>query len=146
MKAASSLRFFAALAAVAALALGASGAAQAQGVYWSIGISSPGVDVTVSQPAPVYLAPPPVYYVQPQPIYIEPEPVYVVPRPVYMPPRQVVVAPRWVEVNYGAPQWRGGHHHGHRGYERREDFRHERYNPGRGDYRGHDGRGERFRY
>ena len=106
MKAASIYRIFTALAAVAALTLGASGAAQAQGVYWSIGISSPGLDVTVSQPAPVYVAPPQVYYVPPQVVYVEPEPVYVAPRPVYVQPRQVIVAPRWVEVNYGAPQCR----------------------------------------
>jgi hypothetical protein len=90
MKAIFSLRSLALTAAAAALTLGATGAAQAHGdnIYWSIGMSSPGVQVGVSSAPPVVMYPP----------------VYVAPRPVvYMP------AP----VAYGPPGWR--HHHGHRG-------------------------------
>jgi len=60
--------------AVAALALGAVGAASAaharSDVFFSIGV--PGAYVSN---APVYVQPQPVY-VQPQPVYVDPQPVY----------------------------------------------------------------------
>lgn len=72
----------AAAAALAVAALGATGAAQAGDVFWSLGLSSPGVAVGVANAPPVYVAPQPVY-VQPQPVYVQPRPVYVQPAPVY---------------------------------------------------------------
>lgn len=113
----------AALALLATLGLGASGAAQAHGgdVYWSIGMFSPGVTVGVSN-APVVVMQPPVVYA----------PVVVAPRPVLYP------AP--VPVYYGYPQFRRHHGWGHerREWEDRDDDRDDR------DYRrgGDDGRWE----
>ncbi|MHB0919844.1 MAG: hypothetical protein ACYC3R_06715 [Thiomonas delicata] len=61
-----------------ALAFSASAAlapsAQADGVYWSLGIGSPGVaanfgNVYPVAPPPVYVAPPPVVYAQPPVVY-----------------------------------------------------------------------------
>ncbi len=84
-------------------ALGLSGAAQARGgVYWSIGVGSPGISVGVANAPPVYYAPPPVY-VQPAPVYLRPRPVYVTPPAYYAPPRVVY---RPAPVYYGPP----GHH------------------------------------
>ena len=117
MKTNFSLKTLAASACLAALALGASGAAQAHGdnIYWSIGMSSPGVQVGVAS------APPMVMYPPTYPVY----PVYVAPRPVvYMPPAPVYYGP--------PPGWR---HHGHpgwgRGYEGRGDERWEHEREGR---------------
>jgi len=134
-----SVSTLASVACVAALTLGASGAARAQdNIYWSIGMSSPGVEVNVSNGQAVYVAPPPVY-VQ-APVYVQPRPYYVVPRPViYMPPPPVY---------YGRPGWGYrpyGEHQGYRGYGYRggERFEHERVGrwEGRGEGR-FEGRGD----
>ncbi len=99
--------------ALALAALGMTAAAQAGDVYWSIGLSSPGVQVGVanappvivhqpvySRPYPVYRETYPVYW-QPPVVYVAPRPViYVQPAPFYMPP------PRYVRA-----EWK---HHGHR--------------------------------
>lgn len=79
-------------------------------VVWSVGISSPGVAVGVSNAYPVYTQPAPVY-VQPAPVYVQPRPVYVYPRPViYQQPVYVQPAP----VYYGPPpRWHRHHGHGH---------------------------------
>ena len=66
-------RSIAAFASVAALlTLGLSAAAQAQPVYWSVGLSSPGVQLVYVEPRPVVVAPQPVYYVRPVPVYVPP--------------------------------------------------------------------------
>lgn len=109
----------AALALLATLGLGASGAAQAHGddIFWSIGMSQPGIQVGVSNapPMPVYVPARPVYVPQPQVIYVPPQPVY-----------------RAVPVYYGR-----GYGWGHRGWEER----HERYEHGGYERRGYEGRG-----
>ena len=63
----------------------AAGVAQARDVYWSVGVSSPGVGAVFSNvpQAPVYVAPAPVYYVPPPRVVYRPVPVVVRPAPVY---------------------------------------------------------------
>lgn len=116
-----SVSTLASVACVAALTLGASGAAQAQdNVFWSIGMSSPGVQVGMSN-APMVVVRPPVY--------VQPRPVYVVPRQVvYMPPQPVY---------YGYSGWGRGHneHVGYRGYGYRGEQRFEHRGDGRGEVR-----------
>ena len=109
-------------ASVAVLTLGASTAAIAGDVYWSVGLSSPGVQLGVFSPHPVYVQPQPYYvqqqpvysqpqviYTQPRPVYVQPQPVYVQPRPVYVQPQPVVVYNGWRHPGHG---W----HHGARPY------------------------------
>lgn len=112
MKTIFSVRGLAALAAAVAITLGTSSAAHANGgdtIYWSIGMSSPGVQIGVSNGQ--VMVRPPIYVVRP---------------PIYMPP-----------VVYGPPGWHHRKHHGHPGWQRgygqghreeRRDFygRHER--------------------
>jgi hypothetical protein len=91
-------------AAVLAVAtLGMTGAARADNLTWSLGLSSPGVVVGVSNAQPVY--------VQPQRVYVQPQPVYVQPQVVYRQQPQVVYVQPAPQVVY--PGWR---HHGHRGH------------------------------
>lgn len=116
----------AALALLATLGLGASGAAQAHGggdVYWSIGMSSPGVSVGVSN-AQVIVAPPVVYAPPPPP------PVVYYPQPVYR-----VAYPAYYGRGYG--QW----------HDRRDDWDDRRWEARREyrEYREHD-RGEHRGY
>ncbi len=110
------------LLALAALALGGlvtSATVQAGNVSWTVGVSSPGVQVGVSSGGyyggyqPTYVDQYPVY-VQPQPVYVAPRPfVYVRPAPVYV--TQYEYAP--VEWQRPGPGWRQGHrHHPHNGY------------------------------
>lgn len=106
------------LMAVATLALGGLGTvatAQAGNVAWTVGVSSPGVQVGVSSGGyygtqqRVYVEPYPVY-VQPYSVYVAPNPVvYVRPAPVYV--TQYQYAP--VEWQRPGPGWRQGHHHKH---------------------------------
>lgn len=103
MKASYSVRTLAALASAAVLTLGASSAAHAHdggNIYWSIGMSSPGVSVGVASAPPMVMYPP----------------VYVVPRPVYyLPPAPVVYGPPgWYRHDNGWHRgWHGrGHDHG----------------------------------
>lgn len=123
-----SVSTLASVACVAALTLGASGTAQAQdNVFWSIGMSSPGVRIGMSN-APVVVVQHPVY-VQPRPVYVQPRPVYVVPRQVvYMPPQPVY---------YGYSGWERGHneHGGYRGHGYRSEQRFEHRGDGRGEGR-----------
>ena len=121
-------RSIAALASVAALlTLGLSAAAQAQPVYWSVGLSSPGVQVGFSTTPQVMLVQPsyqPVY-VQPRPLYVAPRPVYYAqPAPVFVPP------PRYIRTDWHF----GGHRHG---WQERQERRDEQHN-NRGE---HDRRG-----
>ena len=107
---------------VAIAALGMAGAAQAGNVYWSVGVSSPGVNVGVANGAPMYQ---PVYqepvYVAPAPIYRRAprEVVYVQPEPVYVAP------PQYVQAGWGYPGWERGwrHGHGHRDHDRFDNDR-----------------------
>ncbi len=102
-------------------ALGFSTGAHARSdVNFSVGVSTPGVVIGVSNAYPVYTPPvygQPVYGYQPQPVYVQPAPVYVQPRPVYRPRPVYVQAPIYV-----APPpvyYRGGHHHRHHGHGHR---------------------------
>ena len=122
-------------ASVALAALGVSGAAQADNVYWSVGVSSPGVQVGVANGRPMVVAQP-MYQPSYEPVYTAPYPVYVAPRPmVYVQPAPVYVAPpQYVQVEERYPgYWRGGWRHGHGRYEQ------ERFGPGRfdGEHSGH---------
>jgi PXPV repeat (3 copies) len=121
MKVSRSFYATAAAGALALAALGTTTAAQAKDVFWSVGISSPGVQlgfanapVVQHYPQPVYVAPQPVY-VQPAPIYYRPAPVYVQPAPIYYRPAPVY------GIGYAvpAPVFRPGYGHGHRhGWDR----------------------------
>lgn len=117
-------------------ALGVSTAAHARDVAWSVGISSPGVQLGVSNApgayyrAPVYVqpavvvSPAPVYYSEPQVIYSQPQVVYG--QPIYSQPYvsnaqpQVVYAPQpyYVRSGWAAPPvyyrgWAPYHHRHH---------------------------------
>ena len=108
-------RSFAAFAATAALlVLGLSGTAQAQPVYWSVGLSSPGVQLGMGSAPPVLLLQPGY-----QPVYLQQRPVYVAAQPVYyVRPVPVMVAP----PRYIRADWRHG---GHRPDQRFVRFEHE---------------------
>jgi hypothetical protein len=121
-----SVSSLATVACVAALTLGASGAAQAHDdIFWSVGMSSPGVQIGMSN-APTVVVQPPVY-VQQAPVYV--------PRPVvYMPPQPVVYGYGYGYRNYREHEgYRGyGYRGGERGeYRHEERFEHER--GGRGE-------------
>ncbi len=115
-------RFIAACAGVVALlALGLSGTAQAQTVYWSVGLSSPGVQLGVGSAPPVLLLQP-GYQPGYQPVYLQQRPVYVAAQPVYyVRPAPVHVAP----PQYIRADWRyAGHRHGWPGRQERGEGRH----------------------
>lgn len=131
----------AALALVAALGLGASGAAQAGhddvDVFWSIAMSQPGIHVGVSNmpaaPVVVYERP----HVHARPVYVPP------PRVVYLPPHPVHrVHPGYYGHGHGHGHWNERHerrddrHHG-----RRDDRGRGEYHAQRGGDRGQGGRG-----
>lgn len=104
------LKFSRVLAAAGALALVAVGtSAQARDVFWSVGITSPGVAVGVGNAA-VY-APAPVY-VAPAPVYVAPRPVYVAPQPVYVAPPAYYVRPAPVYYTYYGDGYTHDHRHG----------------------------------
>lgn len=75
MKAKHSVYALAGAASLAVMALGVSGAAGAGDVYWSVGLSSPGVQLGVYSPQAVYVQPRP-YYVQQPPVYVQPQEAY----------------------------------------------------------------------
>ena len=128
-----------AAATLAFAALAASGTASANDVYWSIGVSSPGIQVGVqnappvvyrpvvvySQPQVVYQQPqliyqqPQVVYQQPQVVYQQPQVVYVRPQPVYVQPPPIYYT-RPAPVYYPAPQviYYNNHQPGHHGWQR----------------------------
>jgi len=101
-----SILSLAAAAGVGLALLAGTGAAQARDVNWSVGLSSPGVAVGVSNGYPMYVAPPPVY-VAPRPVYYE------APRPVYYSAPPVYYAPPAYGVYYRDYD-RGHRHHHHR--------------------------------
>ncbi len=88
------------LGAVALGALGLSSAVQARDVVWSVGISSPGVQIGVANAAPVIVAPAPMYYHAAPPVYAPPQVVYGAPQVVYGQPPVVYGPP---PVVYGPP-------------------------------------------
>ncbi|WP_019559212.1 MULTISPECIES: hypothetical protein [Caldimonas] len=100
--------------ALAATAMGAAAPAYADKVYWSIGISSPGVTTTVSNARPIYHVAPPPAVVYPPVVYHAPAVVYPAPAVVYR-PAPVVVHPAPVVAYpypyYGKPRkhWRHPH-------------------------------------
>ena len=106
--------------------LGLASSAHAGDVFWSIGMSQPGIHIGVGNlPAPVVVH---------GPVVVHPRPVYVPPHVVYMPPRPVF---------YGHPGHYQGHghdrHHHHHGHQGRGHDRHDHHahrGGGRGD-RGH---------
>jgi hypothetical protein len=118
-------------AAAAAWALSASPAqARNDDVYWSVGVTSPGVVVGVSNappPRPVVVYPQPVVVHQPAPVVV------------YGPPhphtRPVVVYPRPVVYQGWGPRWDDRHERRHWWKHHRHD-RHE--HRGRGDDRWDD--------
>ena len=138
MKISRSVSFLVVGASLALATLSMTGAAQAQNVSWSIGLSSPGMQVGV------YNVPPPMVYLQPEPIYLQPEPIYVQPQSYYVQPQSYYVQPR----RYYAPQptvyvnssaylradWRyPGHRRGGRHWQERQgEDRHEREHARRG--------------
>jgi hypothetical protein len=113
---------------VALAALGMAGAAQADNVYWSVGVSSPGVNVGVANGPPVYQQEYEPVYVQPRPVYrrAPPQVVYVQPEPVYVAP------PRYVEAGWDRPRHDRGWRHGRRDHDRYDGGR---SGPGRHDFR-----------
>ena len=102
---------------VALAALALTSAAQAgDNVYWSVGVSAPGMQVGVANAVPVVQQ----VYMPRQPVYIAPQPVYVQPAPVYMAQPQYIQA-GWVGPEYGR-RWHHRHHD------------HDRFDHGRGGY------------
>lgn len=117
-----------AAASVALAAFGMTGAAQADNVFWSVGVSSPGVQVGVANG-------PPMMVVQPMypPVYRAPRPVvYVQPAPVFVAPPQYIQA-GW---QYPRQDWGWRHRHGRHEQERFEPgrFDGERSGHGHGDH------------
>lgn len=107
---------------VALAALASAGAAQAgDNVYWSVGMSAPGMQVGVANVVPVVQQ----VYMPRQPVYMAPQPVYVQPAPVYM------AAPQYVQAGWQRPDHGRRWHHGHR-HHRQDRFDH--------DHRGGHGR------
>ena len=123
-----------AAAALAFAALGVTQTAQARDVYWSIGLSSPGVQLGVGN------GPPAVVYQQPYAVYTEQYPVYRERRPVYrdsgpviyvQPPPVVIYrdAPlRYIRSDWERPGrgW-GPRHHPGRDDDPRFESRYDRY-------------------
>ena len=135
-----STRSLAATAALVLAGLGMTGAAQARDdVYWSVGLSSPGVQLGFANAPPVMVVQQPVYS-QPYPVYSQPYPVYNQPRPVYFVPRPVIYVqgppvfvsqPQYIRTDWRyrdhGRKWKQGHHDRDRDHDR-----------GRGRGRDHD--------
>ena len=138
------LAAWAGMAALAVAALGFAGSAQARdGVFWSVGVASPGVSIGMTNNRPVYVSPAPVY-VMPSPAYVQPAPVYLQQSPLFISPQVVYVQPGQVYQPGWAPPGRAyGWHHHHRdhfdrdGHQDRHGWRDQAprpyaYNPGYG--------------
>ena len=109
-------------ASVALAALGMTGAAQADNVFWSVGVSSPGVQVGVANGAPMMVVQP-AYQPMYQPVYRARQPV------VYMQPEPVFVAPpQYIQTDWRYPSHGRGWQHGHGRHEN------ERSGHGHGDH------------
>jgi hypothetical protein len=122
-----------AAASLAVAALGMTGAAQADNVFWSVGVSSPGVQVGVANGAPM-LVQQPYYQEVYQPVY---QPVYRAPRRVvYVQPEPIYVAqPQYVQAGWQYPDQRRGWRHGwgRHGGERYDGDRSEHHHGGHDD-------------
>lgn len=138
--------------ALAAVAIAGSGAARAQDVYWSVGVSQPGIalgfsnapqvaypQVVYSQPQVVYAHPQRVYpalqpvYAQPRAVYQDPWPVHVGRQPVYFERRyEHRHGPVFVNQGPPAPAWFGWRHARQDWRADRHDARHENRHDGRG--------------
>lgn len=147
MKFSRSVYSLAAAATLGLAGLGATASAHAGDVYWSVGVSQPGVRVGVSNAPPVVYQPAPVViYPQPHVVYAPPPPPQVVYRPappVYYPQPQVVYVPQpyYTQAGWVYPGYRHGweRHHGPRGgWDRRDDRGGYQGNPG---YPGNPGQG-----
>lgn len=97
--------------ALAAAAIAGNGAARAEDVYWSVGLSQPGISLGFSNAPQV--AYPQVVYSQPQVVYAQPRRVYLPPQPVYVQPRAVYQEP-WPVIVQREPVY----------FERRHEHRH----------------------
>lgn len=117
---------------LALAALGMAGAAQAQDVYWSVGVSSPGVRVGVANVPPVVVQP--VYMQQRYPVYVAPPPVvYVQPAPIFL------GQPQYIQGGWQPPGHAWGRRHGHHRHDH-DRFRAGRFGGERWEHRGHDHR------
>jgi hypothetical protein len=141
--------------ALVSLAAGAwalsAGSAHARGgndIYWSIGVSQPGVSVGVSNAPPVVYREPVVVYREPVVVYREPVVVYREPRVVYREPRvvyqrPVVVAPAPVIYRgWGHPRFDDRRSYKRSKWDKRQDRYESRYDNrwDGGDRRGGRGR------
>lgn len=87
----------------------ARGDAQAKDLYFSVGVTSPGMSIGVGN-----LPPPPVIYAPPPPVYYRPPQVTYVPAPVVVQRPPVVVYepyPEWRPPRRGLDNHRHHHHH-----------------------------------
>lgn len=127
MKINGSASFLVVAASVALAALGMTGTAQAQNVFWSVGVSSPGVQVGVANAQPMMVVQQQMY----QPVYRASRSMgYVQPAPVFVAP------PQYIQAGWQYPREDRGWRHGHGRHEQ------ERFESGRfdGERSGH-GRG-----
>lgn len=126
MKTNRSVQALMAAASLALLTLGASGGAHAYGdtIYWSIGMSSSGVQVGVASAPPVF---------------VPAQPIYVAPRPMVL----VQPAPVYYAQNYAHRGWWSHRDHGrHAGYGHMgEAYGHGNARYERGHERGREGHG-----
>lgn len=139
-------RSFLAAAAVTLAGFGLAGAARADNVYWSVGVSSPGVQLGVANAPPMVVMPQPVY-VQAPPVYMQASPVYLASRPVVyvQPTAPVLMAPtRYIQAGWQRPGYGPGYG---RGWQyRREHHKHEHFESGRFEQeRSGRGHGEHWR-
>lgn len=142
-----STRSFAATTALVLAGLGMTGAAQARDdVYWSVGLSSPGVQLGFANAPPLMIQQP--VFSQPYPFYGEPRTVYRQPPVVYLAPRPIVYV-RPAPIYVAPPQYiRAGWDRPGRGWDRRRGHgrhQHDRFEPGRfdGERAGHGRRDHR---
>ena len=111
-------------AALALVLVSVTSTAQAQDVYWSLGMSSPGVQLGMSNAPPMMVQPMYPVIRQPQPVYVMPAPVvYVQGPPVYR------VQPPYAQVGWQQPVYGWGRRHGHGRHEG------ERFEQGRQEHR-----------
>ncbi|MFZ4480292.1 MAG: hypothetical protein ACOYNZ_10430 [Rhodoferax sp.] len=108
--------------AAALVLLGAGVAAQAQDVFWSVGLYSPGVQLGVASAPPMMVVQPayqPLYR-QARPVHAAPQPmVYLRPLPVFAPP------PQYIRADWRYP----GHRPGWQYRQERHENRHSGHGP-----------------
>lgn len=106
------------------------GLAQARDVYWSVGVSSPGVGAVFSNAPPVHVVQPAVVYAPPPVVHAPPAPVY------YVPPAPRVVY-RPVVVHQPVVVYGKGHHKHHRHHWRHRHGHHDGHGHWHRDHRNH---------